>query len=358
LLAEFFANYFLYQNRFLFVLYNHDAWEQSQYGIKRSHQRWEQCSGGVFDYQMKPAYEFLNSRKYFDAKISEAAKSFAREAVEFAIKKIKKGQNRNETAKELIIERLKKTEIIAGIHEDLLKVEKVEEFYDELELKGDESYTKTYLDILKYNKKLELEPKESWKRNLNEKSFEFNVKYYAEENILCKKFLKTNFAAMKTFFVSDIPFMWITYPWYHPERPRFFNTATLFPEVITSIYSGLSESYKNFADVFKPLGKSLQLAYENFVEWENSGGKDLQLGSNRLTNRQLYWVAFARTFYHKYHDEIVPKDYEPYRRLQQKYFHVWMKQNSGFQEAFNCSMTNSEEIESEKFLKEFKNMFG
>jgi hypothetical protein len=119
---------------------------------------------------MRPAFEFLYSRKYFDTKISETAKSFAREAVEFAIKKIKEGKNGNETAKELMIERLKETEIIAGIHEDLLKVEKVEDFYDELELKGDESYTKTYLKILKHNKKLNLEPKGSWKRNLNEKS--------------------------------------------------------------------------------------------------------------------------------------------------------------------------------------------
>jgi hypothetical protein len=156
------------------------------------------------------------------------------------------------------------------------------------------------------------------------------------------------------FFVSDIPFIWITYPWFHPVRPRFFNTATLFRGVIRSLHVGLSEREKNYSDVIKPLGSSIQLAYKNFVEWENSGGKDLQLGSNRLTNRQLYWVAYARTDYHKYHDEIVPKDFLPQRRLIQKYFHVWMKHFSGFQEAFNCSMTKNDQEKYDKYKLEKK----
>jgi predicted DNA-binding protein YlxM (UPF0122 family) len=135
---------------------------------------------------MKPALEFLYSQKYFDGKVADAAKSFAREAVEFAIKKIEKVQSRFDHVKELVIEQLKKVKIVAGIHEDLMKVEKIEEIYDELKLKGHENYTIMYLEIAKYNRKLKLEPKESWRRKLNEKSSEFNVKYFVEENILCE----------------------------------------------------------------------------------------------------------------------------------------------------------------------------
>jgi hypothetical protein len=129
---------------------------------------------------MGPALKFLYSQNYFDVKIVEEAKSFAREAVEFAIKKIE-AQNGNETVKEILIERLNQIEIVAGIPEDLMKVE---EIYDELKLKSDESYVKTYLEVDKYLKKLELEPKESWRRKLNENCSNFNVKYFEEENIL------------------------------------------------------------------------------------------------------------------------------------------------------------------------------
>lgn len=39
----------------------------------------------------------------------------------------------------------------------------------------------------------------------------------------------------------DIPSQWILYPWFHPNRPDFFNTATLFSDVVESINSGLQE---------------------------------------------------------------------------------------------------------------------
>ena len=43
----------------------------------------------------------------------------------------------------------------------------------------------------------------------------------------------------------------------------------------------------------------IKLAYDSYVEWELKGGKELLLGANRLTNRQLFWIAFARARYRK-----------------------------------------------------------
>lgn len=42
-----------------------------------------------------------------------------------------------------------------------------------------------------------------------------------------------------------------------------------------------------------------KFAYDNYVEWESNGGVDLMLGGNRLTNRQLFWMALARSRYQK-----------------------------------------------------------
>ena len=39
----------------------------------------------------------------------------------------------------------------------------------------------------------------------------------------------------------------------------------------------------------------IQLAFDSYVDWELKGGKELLLGANRLTNRQLFWLAFARS---------------------------------------------------------------
>jgi hypothetical protein len=135
---------------------------------------------------MRPALEFLYARKYFDEKIAKAATKFAKEAVEFAIKKIQ-DQNGNQIDREKLIQRFKEIQIIVGVPEDLLKVEKVEDLYEELELNIDENYIKTNLEIMRYNQKLENEPKESWRRILNEKSYNVDVKYLVDKNILCKK---------------------------------------------------------------------------------------------------------------------------------------------------------------------------
>lgn len=42
-----------------------------------------------------------------------------------------------------------------------------------------------------------------------------------------------------------------------------------------------------------------KFAYDNYVEWESRGGKDLLLKGNRLTNKQLFWLALARSGYRK-----------------------------------------------------------
>jgi hypothetical protein len=47
-----------------------------------------------------------------------------------------------------------------------------------------------------------------------------------------------------------------------------------------------------------------QIIYKSYVRWEESDKKDITLAANRLTNRQLYWVAYARFISAKYHPTV------------------------------------------------------
>jgi hypothetical protein len=126
--------------------------------------------------------------------------------------------------------------------------------------------------------------------------------------------------------------------------------VTLFYDVIQTVHNGLIELDKKFIHIINLFESDQQFVYESYVEWENNGGKDLQIGANRLTNRQLFWMAFARTYYTKFHERgEISDDIEPLIRLQLSFFHVWVKTKPGFQDAFNCTMTQDEENLYEKF---------
>jgi hypothetical protein len=69
----------------------------------------------------------------------------------------------------------------------------------------------------------------------------------------------------------------------------------------------------------------------------------LQIGANFLTNPQLFWVARAVFHFSKYH-KTIKSDLNALQRLQTQYMHVEFKSKRGFQEAFNCSMSDEELI--------------
>ena len=56
------------------------------------------------------------------------------------------------------------------------------------------------------------------------------------------------------------------------------------------------------AELFLKHMDKIKLAFDSYVEWELNGGKELLLGANRLTNRQLFWIALARSRYRKRSD--------------------------------------------------------
>lgn len=60
-----------------------------------------------------------------------------------------------------------------------------------------------------------------------------------------------------------------------------------------------------------------------------------------MKNDQLYWMAVARRHFEKYRPDV-PLTFQPQLRLFNEYLHVILKENLGFQESFNCSMTEGE----------------
>lgn len=96
-----------------------------------------------------------------------------------------------------------------------------------------------------------------------------------------------------------------------------------------------------------------QLGYENYLQWEELGGQDMQIGANRLSNRQMYWVAIARKYFAKFHS-VIPDDFLPFNRLQNDYLHVWLKRKSGFQEAFDCEMRHDEEQKYDEYSRKWQ----
>ena len=79
------------------------------------------------------------------------------------------------------------------------------------------------------------------------------------------------------------------------------------------------------------------------------------IGSNHLTNLQLYWVADALVRYKKFQKTVLS---DAAKRLELFHMHVIYKSNVGFQEAFQCNMTDNELDEYQEFERkkeEFKN---
>lgn len=61
-----------------------------------------------------------------------------------------------------------------------------------------------------------------------------------------------------------VPAFQLDFPWYHPDRSRFFNTATLFMEIMTALGRGV-EIFSNKVEttnnkkLFSKLNKDLNI---------------------------------------------------------------------------------------------------
>lgn len=162
--------------------------------------------------------------------------------------------------------------------------------------------------------------------------------------------------------IADIPMIFTLYPFFHPNRSRFYNTATLYSAVMRTLELGIPRyGQKVWNDslvcfLYSDTLYNFLLGDEYYVKWEASGGKELELAGFRLTNRQMYWISIANRYASKYHISV-PQTFDPRERLKLKYFHVRFKYARQFREAFNCSdMTASEKQLMVDFLTQLSNV--
>lgn len=161
----------------------------------------------------------------------------------------------------------------------------------------------------------------------------------------------------KNFPLPDVSPIFTIYPAYHPNRPRFYNTASLLLYTIFYIDIGIHRyinSKFNLTNYTTGLELTDQIAYENYIEWLKTH-EDLQIAANYLTNPQLYWVARAHIVYAKFQG-ILQKSYSPAEQLMQKYLHIYFKLFPGFQEAFRCKFDGNDWRQFFDGEKDFKDI--
>lgn len=77
----------------------------------------------------------------------------------------------------------------------------------------------------------------------------------------------------------------------------------------------------------------IQFSYDHYVKWEANGGKELLLGANRLTTRQLFWIALARTIYVKSKSDEKKTSYD---KTVSRFKNSPLDLNESFLKDFNC----------------------
>ncbi|KAG5667502.1 hypothetical protein PVAND_015481 [Polypedilum vanderplanki] len=337
---------FLYWNRFYIILRFHNEQTLFLNGYKHGWQRWQTCIyQNTLDTTMQPALLVMYEkyRSIWDRTLGDFDRDLTDERIDIigsaenliqeAVDEFKRRFLANtapfipiEVATDVLF-KLKNLKILISLPKSIFPISKLEEFYKNLNLTGKENFMKSLWEIQKHHRKLRNEPKSSWRRQIDQ-----IVEIYP-------KFVKYNIEDGNVLYFS--PFE-IIYPWYHPLRPRFFNMATLFKSTVTRLYFDIKEfiikKYK--INVILNSEGDEQIAYENYKNWLKNH-KDLQIGANYLTNEQLFWIASAVSNFNKYH-KTVPKSTNERNRLNHEYMHVRYKFFKGFQEAFQCNITENE----------------
>lgn len=157
----------------------------------------------------------------------DAAESFVKTAVNNVAEEVVKDDSLDTEIVDDVRRKLKKMVIILAVSKDVLDESNLENMYQELELSGDEGLLETTIKLKKYTEKLDNESKRSWFHQANQFSQLSHMKYFPEKDVIF------------------IPADYLQYPYYDKSRPRFYNTATLFTEVVLSINEGLKSYLKS-----------------------------------------------------------------------------------------------------------------
>lgn len=184
-------------------------------------QRFEQCIS-YLEANFSPTMLSLFSNSY-QVDNNSHVEEFVREAVQEVLEDIEKSEKIEMAVRDDIKRKFRKIKVILGVNEEILDASKMRELHQELGLDGSEGLLETSTKLIAFNEKLNNEPRNSWLFLVNQLSHLSNVKYFPEIDVLF------------------IPIEYLFYPFYDVERSRFFNTASLFTEIVLSMQEGLKK---------------------------------------------------------------------------------------------------------------------
>lgn len=164
IIADAFALRFMYFHRFLFIVYPFDWKDEDYTHNSRAKQRWQQCLNFVNE-NMRPAVELLLSQ--FSEIDVQQVERFTRDAVNDFVERIKTVNESvlSEDVKQKVVEKLNKIDILPGPFSHNFTEHHLEEFYDEMKLKGNENLVKSTIQIQRFHKKIDNDYKDLFTKN-------------------------------------------------------------------------------------------------------------------------------------------------------------------------------------------------
>lgn len=135
---------------------------------------------------MRPAIETLNAVSFYDRSVQESATGMLELAVFDAIKYISENEKIPSKTREKSIQKLKSIKLNVMFPDEILNLTKIEEFYTDLDFKGNESLFELAMKILVLDWKLQMQPDGHWITNLHTVIRKDIPIYFVEQNLFCK----------------------------------------------------------------------------------------------------------------------------------------------------------------------------
>lgn len=155
-------------------------------GKKRSNQRFEQCISAL-EMLMTPAMTGFMAYKLYDQPTQEAATDLIKAAIDDVLHRIKSKPEKDLQKK--LIEKLSTVKLSVMFPDEARNITEISQFYDQLQLSGNESFVDTFFKIDKLNTRVGAEPQTSWIKWLDKVGKNRKITYLFDENVFCK-FLK------------------------------------------------------------------------------------------------------------------------------------------------------------------------
>lgn len=182
-IANIFAAAFLSKNSGSFTTYSFPRGTVQKFGSKRAAQRFEQCLR-FLEINMRPALEVMNAEKFYDKTVQKSATELVQMAITDAIEDISENIKLSNETKDKLTRKLKSIKLWVMHPEDILNSSKIEALYNELAIVKSDSLTDLTRSISRHNRKLLLQPHDSWMRTLITVIEFQSPAYFPELNIL------------------------------------------------------------------------------------------------------------------------------------------------------------------------------